>query len=208
MYRNFIIIALTLLAAIIFIPKYESKPITVATTDVPLPPEAGVATTTVATPATPTVVSTPAQTISTSAMRLSIPSISLNNAVVPVGVNAKGEMDVPSGSSGNVGWYKDGTVPGDTGSAVFDAHVFAAFAKLNRLKVGSDMYVDSGGARLHFVVRSSKLYALSAMDHTVAESIFNQTGGKYLNLITCAGSLTADHSTYDHRLLIRAELVD
>jgi hypothetical protein len=30
----------------------------------------------------------------------------------------------------------------------------------------------------------------------------------HLNLITCAGNLTPDHSTYDHRLVLFATLVN
>ncbi len=141
-------------------------------------------------------------------MRLSIPSIALNSPIIPVGLSAEGEMAVPSGSTNQVGWYKYGTTPGEEGSAVLDAHVFAAFAHLDRLRVGSDIYITQGDSTVHFVVTATKNYKLSDMDLSVAQSIFNQTGGRYLNLITCAGQLTEDHSTYDHRLVIRATLAN
>src|SRR5947208_1526342 len=38
--------------------------------------------------------------------RLIIPSIGLDDSVLEVGLNAKGEMDVPDGKTKNVGWYK------------------------------------------------------------------------------------------------------
>jgi sortase A len=115
-------------------------------------------------------------------------------------------MDVPSGSTKNVGWYKYGTAPGDTGSAVLDAHVFAAFSNLHALRVGSDIYVTTANNNtLHFVVQETRLYKLGEVPATV---LFNRSDTQRLNLITCAGKLTANHSTYDHRLVVYAVLVN
>ncbi len=137
--------------------------------------------------------------------RISIPSIFLDDPVQPLGLNAKGEMDVPSSGTKNVGWYEYGTIPGDIGSAVFDAHVFAAFSKLNQVKVGDDIYVmDGNGAQSHFRVYETDIYTLASVP---LKRLFNDASGRYLNLITCAGQLTADHATYDHRLVVYAELV-
>lgn len=136
---------------------------------------------------------------------LSIPYLALSDKIVSVGVNNKGEMDVPSGSTLNVGWYGGGTTPGDQGSAVLDAHVFAAFRKLRYLKVGGDIFVTmSTGKKLHFVVTDSRVYALADVP---LDLLFNRDDGNYVNLITCAGHLTPDHSTYDHRLIVYAKLV-
>src|SRR3989338_10251998 len=41
-------------------------------------------------------------------VRLIIPSINIDSPVVGVGINEKGEMDVPDGSTDRVGWYKYG----------------------------------------------------------------------------------------------------
>lgn len=138
--------------------------------------------------------------------QLRIPSIDLNSVVIPVGVNAKGEMDVPSGKTNHVGWYAGGVFPGEQGTAVMDAHVFAAFANLSSVKVGADVYVDiRDGRRLHFVVRRAETHLLSEL---TPQMLFQQTDGRHLNLITCAGNLTPDRSTYDHRLIVYTELVD
>ncbi len=137
-------------------------------------------------------------------VHVSIPAIGLEQAVVRVGLNAKGEMDVPSGNTTDVGWYKNGTVPGELGSAVLDAHVFAAFAKLKELKVGNDIVVAmASGKHLRFVVADARTYALHDVS---ADELFNRADARRLNLITCAGNLTADHSTYDHRLVVHALL--
>ncbi len=138
-------------------------------------------------------------------VRVSIPSISLNSPVVGVGQNEKGEMDVPGGKTNNVGWYKYGTVPGNPGSAVLDAHVFAAFSELKYVKKGSDIYVTTAdGMKLHFVVSHVQTYALSDLS---PETLFAPSGERLLNLITCAGSPTADGSTYTHRLVVYTKFV-
>jgi len=139
-------------------------------------------------------------------IELIVPSIKLDVPVVDVGVNAKGEMDVPDGSTKNVGWYEDGTIPGDTGSAVLDAHVFAAFKNLRYAKVGDDIYVKTkSGDTLHFKIEQSMVYKTAQVP---LQLLFNRADEPRLNLITCAGKLTKDRSTYDHRLVDYAVLVN
>lgn len=138
--------------------------------------------------------------------RLIIPSIKLDTRIDPVGVNAKGEMDVPDGNSKNVGWYQYGTIPGNIGSAVIDAHVFAAFRNLRYVKKGADMYViTASGKKLHFRVGDSRVYKTEAVSR---DTLFNQTDARRLNLITCAGKYMPRLQTYDHRLIVFAVLVD
>jgi LPXTG-site transpeptidase (sortase) family protein len=137
--------------------------------------------------------------------RLIIPSINLDSPIQHVGLNSKGEMDVPSGRTNNVGWYKDGTVPGQTGSAVIDAHVFAAFVNLNQLKPGNEIRViNRDGSKLRFVVYATNTYPIAEVP---LNDLFNKQGDAFLNLITCAGKLTSDRSTYDHRLIVYAKLI-
>lgn len=132
-------------------------------------------------------------------VRLIIPSINLNAPIEPVGVNAKGEMDVPSGSTNDIGWYKGGPMPGSYGSAVLDAHVFAALKDLRYVKVGDPVYVlTKGGTRLRFVVKESTVFTLSEI---TSDILFGRSGGKWLNIITCAGTYIASQGTYDHRLV-------
>ena len=138
-------------------------------------------------------------------VRIRIPSIKLNSPIEHMGVKSNGELDVPSSRTG-VGWYKHGTVPGETGSAVMDAHIYAAFKKLRYLKINGDVFVDmSDGRTLHYVVQHSMLYEL---DDVPRELLFARTGGKYLHLITCAGKWNAARDTYNRRLIVYATLVE
>jgi sortase (surface protein transpeptidase) len=135
--------------------------------------------------------------------RLSIPSIGLSTRIIPVGVNKKGEMDVPDGSTMDVGWYRGGPRPGQIGSSVLDAHVYAAFRNLRYVKVGEEIIVESAqGTKLRFVVEDSRVYELSEL---TPQMLFGQNDGRRLHLITCAGKPVGD--TYSHRLVVYARYV-
>jgi len=137
-------------------------------------------------------------------VELIIPSIKLDVPIQNVDVNSKGEMDVPDGKTNHVGWFQRGTIPGNTGSAVLDAHVFAAFKNLRYVKVDDDIYVRTkSGAYLHFRAEDSLVYKTAEVP---LQQLFNRADASRLNLITCAGKLTPDHSTYDHRLVVYAVL--
>lgn len=136
--------------------------------------------------------------------RLIIPSIGLDTGIDPVGINKKGEMEVPPGSSPNVGWYKGGPKPGQVGSAVLDAHVFAAFRDLRNVRVGDDVIiVTASGQRLRFVAAESTVFRLSELTSAM---LFGRGGDRWLNLITCAGQPVGD--TYSHRLVVYARFAE
>jgi len=206
MLKSFFLLAFAMLSlSPLVIPQVESP---AALLQTPLPPDTGdlaqpTGQTAVVDPAP--LAPPPAAQIPTTPLRLIIPSIALNDTIAEVGLNSKGEMDVPAGNTRDVGWYMGGTVPGTLGSAVIDAHVFAAFSKLRNIKVGNSIYVETdNGQKLHFVVSEMHTYALADVP---ADILFNRADTERLNLITCAGSLTPDHTTYDHRLVVYATLV-
>jgi sortase (surface protein transpeptidase) len=137
-------------------------------------------------------------------VHLTISSIKLSDPIENMGVLSNGELNVPNGRTNNVGWYAAGTVPGDMGSAVLDAHVFAALKNLRYVKPGDNIYItDADGTVLHFVVQTSEVFRLGQLS---ADYLFNRTDARRLTIITCAGHLTPDHSTYDHRLVVSAVL--
>lgn len=137
---------------------------------------------------------------------LAIPDIALGSPIVKMGLTKEGNLDVPSGTTNNVGWYASGTVPGEKGAAVLDAHVFAAFSRLHEVAQGDDIYVSmSDGTTRRFAVTRTKVYELSEL---TSKELFEEKGGKFLHLITCAGELTPDRSTYTHRLVVYATLAE
>jgi sortase (surface protein transpeptidase) len=142
--------------------------------------------------------------------RLIIPALGINANVQQVGVNATGAMGVPSNFT-DVAWYRDGTTPGQLGSAVIDGHVDnglgldGVFKHLADIKIGDDVYVQTkAGTKLHFVVSDIESYPY----HDVpTDKIFNPTDAQRLNLITCEGAWVSGGRTYDHRLVVYTTLV-
>ncbi|MDB5194178.1 MAG: peptidase sortase [Parcubacteria group bacterium] len=143
-------------------------------------------------------------------LRLIIPSIGVNANVQYVGVKADGSMGTPNNFT-DVAWYKYGPVPGDTGSSVIDGHVDNAlalsgvFKHLGDVKIGDDIYVmRKDGTKLHFRVMDTEMYSYKTAPN---EKIFATEGGKFLNLITCAGTWIKGEHSYDERLVVYTELV-
>ena len=143
-------------------------------------------------------------------LRLQIPSLNIDTKVQKTGINTKGSMGVPTNFT-DVAWYKYGTVPGDTGSAVIDGHVDnglgldGVFKHLIDIKLGDDVYVQmQSGASEHFVVNDIELYPYK---NPPVDQIFNQSDTERLNLITCDGSWVQGDKTYDHRLVVYTTLV-
>ena len=152
----------------------------------------------------------PAQTYPASyPKKLRIPSVTIDANIQYVGTAKNGNMATPNNFT-DVGWFENGIVPGDKGSAIIDGHVDnglawpAVFANLGNLNIDDDIYIDTiGGSILHFKVVNIKNYVASA---TTTE-IFNQNDGNYLKLITCAGVWSILHRTHDQRLVVTAEQV-
>lgn len=132
---------------------------------------------------------------------LEVPSIGLEAPIVEVGINSKGEMGVPDGRTNSVGWYKYGTPIGERGSAVVDAHVYAAFKNLKFAKVGDKILVGEKT----FEITKTEYYKLENMPMV---DIFTRADTSRLNLITCAGSWDASRGTYTHRLVVYTERLD
>lgn len=138
--------------------------------------------------------------------RLVIPSLDLNDPIVPEGVDSTGAMEVPNGKTDDVGSYDAGPQPGQEGSAVLDAHVFAAFSKLDELKAGDSIYVEmSATTTLQFVVTKTVDFPLSQI---TSQDLFVPTTDRDLNLVTCAGKLIDNNTTYDHRLVVYSTLAN
>ncbi len=142
---------------------------------------------------------------------LIIPKLNINARVQHLGVTSTGNMAAPKNFT-DASWYKYGTVPGLKGSAVMAAHVDnalgtpAVFYDLPKLQIGDDVYVvDGNGKRLHFRVIGKGLYP---WNDSPVEKIFNDSSGKYLNLITCQGEWVAEARSAANRLVVYTQLVE
>ena len=142
-------------------------------------------------------------------IRLNIPKINVDAAIIPLGVTKSGAMDAPAGPK-DVGWFNLGTRPGNIGSAVIDGHYGywkdgegSVFDDLNKLRKGDELQVkDDKGATIIFIVRKILTYSQTAG----TADIFSSNDGKsHLNLITCEGDWNSTQKTYSNRLVIFAD---
>jgi sortase (surface protein transpeptidase) len=139
--------------------------------------------------------------------RLMVPSIDVNAAVEPVGLDGQGRMGVPS-QAANVAWYKLGSAPGDVGDAVMAGHLDwtsgpAVFWYLGRMRRGDPITVQrADGSSVTFVTDSSSTVPYDSP----TDSLFTRDGPPSLTLITCAGAWDRQRGTYLQRLVVHATL--
>jgi sortase (surface protein transpeptidase) len=138
--------------------------------------------------------------------RVRVPSIGLDAPVVPVGLRSDGQMEVPAAS--DVGWYRLGPAPGDTGSAVLAAHVDyggqrGAFFDLRSVPVGAEVFVDGDGTTRRFVV---SLREQLPKDAVALERYFTAEGPERLTLITCGGAFDRGAGHYVDNIILTADL--
>jgi LPXTG-site transpeptidase (sortase) family protein len=139
--------------------------------------------------------------------RLVIPAIGVSTQVEPVGMDAQGRMGTPSVPA-NVGWYRSGPAPGDSGNALIDGHLDwtsgpAVFWQLGRLRVGDRLAVlRADGTQVQFVVDATSVVPFDASE----DALFTATGPPSMSLITCTGAWDRQRATYLQRLVVHASL--
>ena len=144
-------------------------------------------------------------------VRLLIPAIGINASVESVGIRSDSDLATPAHHPWeDVGWYDLGPLPSERGSAVIDGHLDrpggypAVFWRLRDIQVGDDVQViGSAGKALHFRVTRMAYYPA---DQAPLQDIFGNLGGRYLNLITCAGDWIPNQHQTTLRLVVYTSL--
>jgi len=137
--------------------------------------------------------------------RLKIPSINVDAVVEKVGLTSAGAMETPV-EINDVGWYRLGPRPGESGSAVIDGHLngntwgrTGVFGELHKLKIGDLVNIeDEKGVTITFTVWKISTY--NADEHVA--DVFSPTDGAYLNLVTCDGVWDNNKLNYTQRLVV------
>lgn len=145
--------------------------------------------------------------------KLLIPSLSIEAPVEHAGILANGNMAAPK-KFANGAWYKYGTVPGMTGSAVIAGHLDnglglkGAFHDLSKIQPGDNITVETKtGKQIHFTVLRTATYPYDQLP----DAVFADESGAYLNLVTCSGKwihTAASGMTYDQRIVAYAVRTD
>jgi hypothetical protein len=124
---------------------------------------------------------------------VAIPAIGVDSALLHLGVNADGSMQVPSlvTSANDAAWYKYSATPGQIGTSVIEGHVDgdfgpAVFYRLGALRPGDLIEVGlADRTTAIFRVTGVREYLKS---NYPAKAIYGATNYAALRLITCGGS--------------------
>ncbi len=142
-------------------------------------------------------------------MELRIPKLGLKAKVEKTSVDRQGQLEAPKNPK-QVGWYRNGAVPGKPGNAVIGGHVDwydgpAVFRSLGRLRRGDVVEVKNDHGRvLKFRVTAVGIYYNGSVP--VAQ-ITGPTKKRGLNLYTCTGSFNRSAKNYSHRVVVFTELI-
>lgn len=149
-----------------------------------------------------------AETSSGLPVRLIIPRIHVDATIEGVDKEAVG-LFAPPKLPLQTGWWKQGPLPGDEGTAVITGYVHwkygatAMFGDLHFLKSGDRFLVGNDrGVVIPFIIREIKTYDLDA---DVAEVFGSPDGKSHLNLVTYDGVWDKPSKSYSKRLAIFAD---
>lgn len=143
---------------------------------------------------------------------LSIPAIGLADVNVgEISLTDQNRLGVPDDFE-KIGWFKDGSKPGESGNAIFDGHYDkkdgspAVFYNLGKLVKGDIISVsDEHGKQMDF-----ELYDLgyvNVSDPVSASVAYDDTDSPIITLITCGGVWNPKEHNYNKRLLVKAKLI-
>ena len=142
-------------------------------------------------------------------LELSIPRLNVRSALVTLGVDSTGAMEVPPDPA-VAGWYDLGPTPGALGPAVISGHVTwnrapAVFFELERLRRGDLVRVGrEDGREAVFAVRRVARYDKARFP---TEAVFDAIDHAGLRLITCGGAYDGSAHRYLDNVVVFASLV-
>jgi sortase (surface protein transpeptidase) len=141
-------------------------------------------------------------------VRLRIPAIGVDTALVTLGVDADGAL-VPPAAFDRAGWFPGGPAPGDVGPAVLAGHVDsrtgpAVFWRLGDLRPGDEVAVDrADGTAVRFTVTG---VTRSPKADFPTEAVYGATPRAELRLVTCGGEFDRSRRSYTDNVVVFAQV--
>lgn len=138
-------------------------------------------------------------------VRVSIPRIGIDGPVVPVGIAADRQLDVPFAQT--AGWYQHSSLPATRGASVIAAHVdFSGqpglFFNLRLAEIGDLIHIeDPDGTTRTYEVSDVVLYDKTDLP---SEDLFRSTGDHALHLVTCGGTFDRFERSYRGNQVVTA----
>jgi sortase (surface protein transpeptidase) len=142
-------------------------------------------------------------------VRIRIPSIEVDSALVDLGLQADGTLQVPTDGTA-AGWFTGSPAPGQIGPAVIAAHVDwdhrpGVFFRLRDLGRGDEVDVDrQDGTTARFEVLEVEQYPKDAFP---TERVYGDIDHAGLRLITCGGEFDRAARSYRDNVVVYAGLV-
>ncbi|MDJ0383866.1 class F sortase [Streptomyces sp. G-G2] len=141
--------------------------------------------------------------------RIRIPSIRVDAPLTGLGLVADGSLEVPPPARRDLaGWYRDGTTPGATGTAVIAGHVDhatgpAVFYRLGSLRRGATIEVARADGRTAvFTVHAVAVYDATAFPDRL---VYGPVPRAELRVITCGGGFSP-RTGYQGNVVVFAHL--
>ncbi|MGW7461291.1 class F sortase [Streptomyces sp. NPDC054797] len=126
--------------------------------------------------------------------RIRIPSIGVDAALAGLGLERDGSLQVPPPARRDLaGWYREGTTPGATGTAVIAGHVDdsagpGVFYQLGALRRGAAIEVPRADGRTAvFTVHAVEVFDAKAFPDT---RVYGPSPRAELRVITCGGGFS------------------
>jgi LPXTG-site transpeptidase (sortase) family protein len=146
------------------------------------------------------------------ATELLAPSVNIDIELIEVGVAEDGSLETPKDWSKG-GWYKKGAKAGELGNIIINAHYDdnygrpAAFWQLKNLNLNDKVtVVDELGNSFNYTVVD--IYFVDINDPNRLDVLkSHDTSKPTMTLITCGGVWLPGRSTYNKRLVVKAELI-
>ncbi len=144
---------------------------------------------------------------------LSIPSLGVKSAVLDLGLNPDGTVQVPSldDPDSKAGWYRNSPAPGSVGPAIILGHIDSkkygpgVFYELGNLKPGQEIDVTrKDGTVAVFKVDGVRSYPKAQFP---TKEVYGNIDHAGLRLITCGGTFDPSKSSYESNIIAFASLV-
>lgn len=141
--------------------------------------------------------------------RVRIPALHVDAALIGLGRQADGSMQVPTDAH-TVGWYTGAPTPGSLGPAVLAGHVDfhgepGSFARISSLHTRDTITVTrQDGTTATFAVTGVNRYPKNRFP---SQSVYGALDHAGLRLITCGGSFDSGSGHYVDNIVVFADLV-
>lgn len=139
-------------------------------------------------------------------VRVTVPSVGIEAALVPLGLEADGTLEVPSDFA-TAGWYVEGPEPGEPGPAVIAGHVDshtgpAVFYRLRDVRPGATVEVSlADGDVERFEVDGVERHPKGAFP---TQRVYGPTDEPTLRLVTCGGPFDREARSYLDNVVVFA----